>query len=268
MITFEDFKKLPLTKLLGTLPLEFVEEPDDGLDIRIYYDNSVTKHKGVISYHRGTEASGDMLNTSHELVTSIVNRGYMLVYTSYWSKLNPYGYHNLFPNYSSNIGLVEQQSFVEGIFKNIEETDDIKNRLPENFKILLAGHSKGAVQVLQWSNVADINFPMFKDRIIGVVANSPSGGGTGTSWAQPYKFPRVQGAIINGVTHPTKVLLPCGDTTHLIRDFAELYFRFITNSKVDITVFGDSAFYTHAWISKDYTLWAKVLCDFYDSLTV
>lgn len=266
MIVYKDFKKLPLTELAGKLPYYFVEKEDDGLDIRVFYDDTNTKHKGVISYHRGTGAGDLMPEVDHELVTGIVNNGYVFVYTAYWQKMTIYGYHNIYPNYTSTIGVVEQQSFIEGIFNSIDNTPEIKNKLVPDYKLLLAGHSKGAGQVLQWSVTAKYNFPDQVDRVIGIVANSPSGGGNGTAWAQPYKFPRAQAAFIKSVNHPSLVLLPCGDTTHLIRDFAELYYRFITNPLVTLQVFGDSDFYTHAWINKDYPLWAEVLCGYYDGL--
>jgi len=242
--------KVPMTSLVGeTVQNAPVESPDNMLILQMFYDDTWTEQaRNIIFWFNGGNGDG-LEDTTYARPAYVVQSGYVYFNCcAYKADQHPMSFTlaNSAPIHDFIRYAFEVESFISYLYENIVNDVIAKKYLNSASKVCLTGTSRGAGSILQWSCLSRGIYSQYHDKVIGVVANSPAGGGTTENWRGPYIAQRTTFKDYQNVTHPTIGCIGAGDVTHTNRAHMERVFRSVTNPLVKITAEGNDS-WGHTW---------------------
>lgn len=221
---------------------------DNHLTAQVFYDDTWDREaQGIVIFFSGGSGRGYVDTVTTERTTTVVSAGYVYINTLAFpqqpagiSRSNQSPVHNYYA-YS-----VEVQSYLDLIVDTLVNDPDLSTIITANTPVVICGTSRGAGMVLQWSELSRGVYANHKDRVVGVAAQSPAGGGTSRTWNGAYIAMRATYRFFESVNHKTLAMFGAGDVTHTTRSQIERLNRVWTNPLVTLNIVGDST-YTHTW---------------------
>lgn len=263
-IAIKEFQ-VPVTILVGeTVQNAGVESANNMLTMQMFYDDEWgAKPRDLVLWFNGGTGYG--LETSvYARPKYVVNKGFVYFNCSSF----PFNSHPMNITLNPQMPIhdyiryaFEVQSFIEYVYRNLVNEEIAKNFISEDSKICLTGTSRGAGNVLQWSNLSRGIYSEFKDKVVGIVANSPAGGDSTESWRGPYIAQRATFKNYQNVMHRTIGCIGAGDTTNTNRAHMERVNFYLTNPLVKITAEGNKN-WGHSWPNQEADGRYKVFLDY------
>jgi len=213
--------------------------------------------KGVILYF-----SGDGGNTPEPdpspAGTAATNLGYIWAKCRYPS-VNPTGITLQFlsPVHKTANQLYEVQWAIEVLKQVIT--------YPGGIDYILAGHSRGSMDVVGWS---EMSLGEFKDNhhlVKCIISNSPAGTNIEGGYLGAYNEVRGVWDHWNSSQHPTLCTNGAGDLTNLTRPILERAWIGMDNPFLQFKIVGDET-YLHSWPSNHWGEWVSLIVDFHEGL--
>lgn len=242
--------KVPMTSLVGEVVQNApAESPTNMLTLQMFYDDAWDEQpRNVIFWFDG--GSGDGIeNLTYARPNYVVQNGYIYCNCSaFKANLHPMKFDLAakMPIHDFTRYAFEVESFISYFYESLI-TDVLAHKyLDINSKICLTGTSRGAGNILQWSCLSGGIYTAYKDNVVGIVANSPAGGGTTQDWQGPYIGQRATYKFYQNVNHKTVGCMGAGDLTHTNRAHIERVYAAITNPKVRLTAEGNNS-WGHTW---------------------
>ncbi|WP_353172444.1 hypothetical protein [Acinetobacter rudis] len=242
--------KVPMTALVGeTVQNAPLESDENMLILQMFYDDRWThQSRDLVLWFDGGAGDG-IENTSYGRPNYVVQNGYVYINCSAFKpSKHPMNFtlNGNTPIHDYIRYVFEVESFISYIYENLINDDIAKKYVTQDSKICLTGTSRGAGNILQWSCLSREIYSKHRDKIIGLVANSPAGGGTTKDWQGPYVAQRATYKFYQNVMHQTIGCMGAGDVTHTNRAHIERIYAAISNPLVKIIAEGNDA-WGHTW---------------------
>lgn len=250
-------KLIKLTSMTGLVdfPERAVERNIDSNQqtMSIFYDDTwVTGTRDIVVFFEGGSGAGDD-TVDYGRVKYVVDSGRIYIrFSAYPTKPIWYTYLSTYPVHDYAREAHEPELVLEELFINTVNDPVLKRWVRQDSKVVLTGTSRGAGAILQWSKATRGIFKdTYRTKVVGIVANSPAGGGTTTAdgtmrWAGPQVAQRALVDLFQHCNHNCLGLFGAGDLTHTPRSIVEIAKIFVTNPLVELRVVGDID-YPHGW---------------------
>lgn len=242
--------KVPMVSSVGeTVQGAAQESSNNMLVLQMFYDTSWGKTtRDMLLWFNG--GSGHGLETlAYARPAHVVKKG--VVYfncSSFAPSQHPMDFKSIpqMPIHDFIRYAFEVESFIAFICEKLLKNKVAAQYINQDSSMVLAGSSRGAGNILQWSNLSRAMYPKYRHKVVGLVANSPAGGNTSQRWNGPYIAQRATYKFFQNVMHPTLACFGAGDVTHTNRAHVERIQRSISNPLVKIRVEGDDE-WGHSW---------------------